>query len=55
MPYGSLYNVLHEGTNFVVDQTQAVKFALDIARGLAFLHTLEPLIARHYLNSKSIM
>uniref|UniRef100_A0A671P577 Protein kinase domain-containing protein n=1 Tax=Sinocyclocheilus anshuiensis TaxID=1608454 RepID=A0A671P577_9TELE len=55
MPYGSLYNVLHEGTNFVVDQTQAVKFALDIACGMAFLHTLEPMIPRHYLNSKSIM
>uniref|UniRef100_A0A672YC44 Scaffold protein ILK n=1 Tax=Sphaeramia orbicularis TaxID=375764 RepID=A0A672YC44_9TELE len=55
MPYGSLYNVLHEGTNFVVDQTQAVKFALDIASGMAFLHTLEPMIPRHYLNSKSIM
>ncbi|KGL73977.1 Integrin-linked protein kinase, partial [Tinamus guttatus] len=55
MPYGSLYNVLHEGTNFVVDQMQAVKFALDIARGMAFLHTLEPLIPRHHLNSRSIM
>uniref|UniRef100_A0A452I2B8 Scaffold protein ILK n=1 Tax=Gopherus agassizii TaxID=38772 RepID=A0A452I2B8_9SAUR len=55
MPYGSLYNVLHEGTNFVVDQIQAVKFALDIARGMAFLHTLEPLIPRHNLNSRSIM
>ncbi|XP_069059742.1 integrin-linked protein kinase isoform X2 [Pleurodeles waltl] len=55
MPYGSLYNVLHEGTNFVVDQMQAVKFALDIARGMAFLHTLEPPIPRHYLNSRSVM
>lgn len=117
MPYGSLYNVLHEGTSeysghkvhtyhqlwwfagicdvlhlkhwslcfhhflclstcyvvkiqtaetsffmllilmsdFVVDQTQAVKFALDIACGMAFLHTLEPMIPRHYLNSKSVM
>ncbi|NXY81414.1 ILK kinase, partial [Alcedo cyanopectus] len=55
MPHGSLYNVLHEGTNFVVDQTQAVKFALDIARGMAFLHTLEPLIPRHHLNSRSVM
>uniref|UniRef100_A0AAQ5X278 Scaffold protein ILK n=1 Tax=Amphiprion ocellaris TaxID=80972 RepID=A0AAQ5X278_AMPOC len=55
MPYGSLYNVLHEGTNVVVDQTQAVKFALDIACGMAFLHTLEPMIPRHYLNSKSVM
>uniref|UniRef100_A0A3B5L6T2 Scaffold protein ILK n=1 Tax=Xiphophorus couchianus TaxID=32473 RepID=A0A3B5L6T2_9TELE len=55
MPCGSLYKVLHEGTNFVVDQTQAVKFALDIASGMAFLHTLEPMIPRHHLNSKSIM
>ncbi|NXJ87205.1 ILK kinase, partial [Trogon melanurus] len=55
MPFGSLYNVLHEGTNFVVDQMQAVKFAFDIARGMAFLHTLEPLIPRHHLNSRSIM
>uniref|UniRef100_A0AAY4AB02 Scaffold protein ILK n=1 Tax=Denticeps clupeoides TaxID=299321 RepID=A0AAY4AB02_9TELE len=55
MPYGSLFNVLHEGTNFVVDQTQAVKFALDIACGMAFLHTLEPMIPRHNLNSRSVM
>uniref|UniRef100_A0A803VPK6 Integrin linked kinase n=1 Tax=Ficedula albicollis TaxID=59894 RepID=A0A803VPK6_FICAL len=55
MPFGSLYNVLHEGTNFVVDQMQAVKFAFDIARGMAFLHTLEPLIPRHHLNSRSVM
>uniref|UniRef100_A0A8C1A2Y5 Integrin-linked kinase n=1 Tax=Cyprinus carpio carpio TaxID=630221 RepID=A0A8C1A2Y5_CYPCA len=42
-------------SHFVVDQTQAVKFALDIACGMAFLHTLEPMIPRHYLNSKSVM
>uniref|UniRef100_A0A672REL2 Integrin-linked kinase n=1 Tax=Sinocyclocheilus grahami TaxID=75366 RepID=A0A672REL2_SINGR len=42
-------------SHFVVDQMQAVKFALDIACGMAFLHTLEPMIPRHYLNSKSIM
>lgn len=41
--------------DFVVDQMQAVKFALDIACGMAFLHTLEPMIPRHYLNSKSVM
>lgn len=40
--------------DFVVDQAQAVKFALDVARGMAFLHTLEPLIPRHSLNSRSI-
>lgn len=41
--------------DFVVDQSQAVKFALDMARGMAFLHTLEPLIPRHALNSRSVM
>lgn len=39
----------------VVDQSQAVKFALDIASGMAFLHTLEPMVPRLYLNSKHIM
>lgn len=37
-----------------MDQSQAVKFALDMARGMAF-HTLEPLIPRHALNSRSVM
>lgn len=39
----------------VVDQSQAVKFALDIASGMAFLHTLEPMVSRLYLNSKHVM
>lgn len=39
----------------VVDQNQAVKFALEIASGMAFLHTLEPMVSRLYLNSKHIM
>ncbi|KAK2828673.1 hypothetical protein Q5P01_019707 [Channa striata] len=55
MPYGSLYNILHQGTTLVVDQSQAVKFALDIASGMAFLHTLEPMVSRLYLNSKHVM
>uniref|UniRef100_A0A7N6BXI1 Scaffold protein ILK n=1 Tax=Anabas testudineus TaxID=64144 RepID=A0A7N6BXI1_ANATE len=41
--------------SLVVDQSQAVKFALDIASGMAFLHTLEPMVSRLYLNSKHIM
>ncbi|RWS03983.1 Integrin-linked protein kinase-like protein [Dinothrombium tinctorium] len=55
MPYGSLYHILHESTGFVVDHTQALKFAIDIARGMAFLHTLDPLIPRLYLNSKHVI
>ena len=39
----------------MVDQSQAVKFALDIASGMAFLHTLEPMVSRLYLNSKHVM
>lgn len=34
LPLGSLYNVLHEGSGgIVVDTAQALKFAIDIARG----------------------
>ncbi|XP_057313315.1 integrin-linked protein kinase-like [Hydractinia symbiolongicarpus] len=51
MPYGSLYNILHEGTGIVVDQVQAIKFALDIAKGMAYFHSLEPLIQRFNLTS----
>lgn len=55
MPYGSLYNVLHEQTGIVVDQAQALKFAIDVARGVAFLHALDPLVLRYYLNSKHVV
>lgn len=55
MPFGSLYTVLHEGTGIVVDTAQALKFAIDICRGMAFLHTLDPLIPRLYLSSRHVM
>lgn len=55
MPYGSLYSVLHEGTGIVVDTVQALKFAIDIARGMAFLHSLDPLIPRLLLSSKHVL
>lgn len=55
MPLGSLYNVLHESKSFVVDTQQALKLALDIARGMAFLHSLSPMIARLYLNSFHVL
>lgn len=55
MPFGSLFTVLHEDTGIVVDTAQALKFAIDICRGMAFLHTLDPLIPRFYLSSKHVM
>jgi integrin-linked kinase len=39
----------------VIDQTQAIKFAIDIARGMSFLHTLDQPILRFYLNSKHVV
>ena len=39
----------------MVDQSQAIKFAVDIARGTEYLHSLEPLIPRLYLTSTHIM
>lgn len=55
MPWGSLYNVLHEGTGVVVDTAQALRFALDIARGMSFLHSLERIIPTYHLNSHHVM
>lgn len=55
MPFGSLYNVLHEQTEVVIDHTQATKFALDIAKGMSFLHSLDPIILRYYLSSKHVV
>lgn len=55
MPRGSLYDLLHGAAGVVVDTAQAVRFALDIARGMAFLHSLERIIPEYYLNSFHVM
>lgn len=55
MPFGSLYDVLHGETGIVVDQNQALRFSLDIARGMEFLHSLEPIIPNMILTSKHVM
>ncbi|XP_003741672.1 integrin-linked protein kinase homolog pat-4 [Galendromus occidentalis] len=57
LKYGSLYDVLHGNhrENVVVDNAQALRFALDIARGMAFLHTLEPMIPNLCLSTKHVM
>lgn len=52
---GSLYNLLHVEKTQFVDTKQALKFALDIARGMAFLHSLNPMVQRLYLNSFHVM
>ncbi|XP_076061927.1 integrin linked kinase isoform X3 [Oratosquilla oratoria] len=55
LPHGSLFNLLHQETSIVVDTAQALKFALDIARGMAFLHSLDRLVPNLYLSSKHVM
>lgn len=42
-------------TDIMITHEQMVSFALDIARGMAFLHAMEPLIPGYHLNSKNIM
>lgn len=55
MRHGSLYQILHEGSGLVVDNSQALRFALDIAKGMAFLHSLERIIPEYFLNSRHVM
>lgn len=56
MPRGSLHDILHGSENgLIVDTPQAVRFALDIAKGMAFLHSLERIIPEYYLNSFHVM
>uniref|UniRef100_A0A1L8DMB4 Putative tyrosine kinase specific for activated gtp-bound n=1 Tax=Nyssomyia neivai TaxID=330878 RepID=A0A1L8DMB4_9DIPT len=55
MPRGSLYDLLHGSVGVVVDTAQAVRFALDIARGMAYLHSLERIIPEYHLNSYHVM
>lgn len=56
MPHGSLYSVLHENHGgMVVDTAQAIRFALDVARGMAFLHSLEKQLPNLTLSSKHVM
>lgn len=55
MPRGSLFELLHGAAGVVVDLSQAVRFALDIARGMAYLHSLERIIPEYHLNSYHVM
>ena len=57
MAHGSLYSVLHQGDSggLVVDTAQAVRFALDVARGMAFLHSLDKQLPTFALSSRHVM
>jgi len=55
MPVGSLSSVLHQGTGLVVDTSRAIQFAIDIAKGMAFIHSLDRQLPRLYLSSMHVM
>lgn len=55
MPRGSLHELLHSAAGVIVDTAQAVRFALDIARGMSFLHSLERIIPEYFLNTYHVM
>ncbi|CAL8087043.1 unnamed protein product [Calicophoron daubneyi] len=64
MQYGSLFDVLHhtldisgDGTQGTVEisQRQALRFAVDIAKAMEFLHTPELKVPNFRLNSKHVM
>lgn len=48
-------NLFLFATGIIVDHEQGMKFALDIAKGMEYLHSLEQLIPRLYLKSTHIM
>ena len=47
--------MLHQGTGLVVDSARAVQFAIDVAKGMAFIHSLDRQLPRLYLNSHHVM
>lgn len=64
MQYGSLFDVLHQRTDTVSDGNvgtvevsprQAMRFAVDIAKAVEFLHSPELKVSNFRLNSKHVM
>ena len=51
------FQVLHEQDSggFVVDSHRALQFAIDVAKGMAYLHSLDRNMPRFHLNSKHVM
>ena len=54
MPVGSLHHLLHD-PEFNMDQRLALKFVMEVAKGLAYLHEQQPPIAHKNLKSTNIL
>lgn len=55
MPRGSLYKMLHRSEGCQVDDKRKIKMALDIARGMNYLHTCRPPIIHRDLKSPNLL
>jgi hypothetical protein len=54
--YGSLFSLLHEQQAEVeIEFATLVKIAVDIAKGMEFMHTLTQVYPHFHLNSKHVM
>jgi integrin-linked kinase len=55
-PYGTLFNLLHQQQNdFVINLNQSIELAIHIAKGMMFLHNLDPMLPNMNLNSKHVI
>uniref|UniRef100_A0ACD5XEC2 Uncharacterized protein n=1 Tax=Avena sativa TaxID=4498 RepID=A0ACD5XEC2_AVESA len=54
VPRGSLYHLLHR-THCLLDEAQRLKMALDVAKGMNYLHTSIPTIIHRDLKSSNVL
>ncbi|KAK9918746.1 hypothetical protein WJX75_006516 [Coccomyxa subellipsoidea] len=55
MPRGSLFRILHRTPNFVLDDRRRINIALDVARGMNYLHSCRPPIVHRDLKSPNLL
>ncbi|KAJ7966433.1 Mitogen-activated protein kinase kinase kinase [Quillaja saponaria] len=54
LPRGSLYRLLHR-PNFQLDEKRRMRMALDVAKGMNYLHTSHPIIVHRDLKSPNLL
>ncbi|KAL0372182.1 UNVERIFIED_CONTAM: putative serine/threonine-protein kinase SIS8 [Sesamum calycinum] len=54
LPRGSLYKLLHR-PNIQIDEKRRIKMALDVAKGMNYLHTSHPIIVHRDLKTPNLL